>query len=167
MAGEEHTNLMADPHTWILFSAILFVALAWKKGKAPLLKLLDARSLRIKNELEEAERLRNEAQQLLADYQQKHRDAVETAQKIIDNAKESAVLMQKEAEEKLTENLARREALLLERIARAETAAVRELRHQAADIASTAAESLLADAMKARGAKLVDEAIEELPARLN
>lgn len=164
---EPHPSLLADPHTWVLFSAIVFVAVAWVKGRAPLLKLLDSRTARIKNELEEAERLKREAQELLNEYQKKHRDAVQTAQKIIDTAKESAVLIQKEAEEKLSENLARREALLLERITRAEAAAVRELRHQAADIAAQAAEQLLAEAMGKRGSKLVDEAIEELPARLN
>jgi F-type H+-transporting ATPase subunit b len=167
MEAEEHVSLLADPHTWVLFSAILFAVLAFKKGKQPLLKLLDSRTARIKAELEEAERLKNEAQELLADYQKKHRDAVQTAQKIIDNAQEAAALIQKDSEQKLEENLTRREGLLLERIARAETAAVQSLRNQAADIAAAAAEKLLAEAMDKRGAKLVDEAIEELPKRLN
>ena len=168
MAAEtEPTGLLADPHTWVLFSAILFAVVMWKKARQPLLKMLDTRTARIKSELEEAERLKNEAQQLLTDYQKKHRDAVQTAQKIIDNAQESVALMQKEAEETLAENLKRREALLLERITRAEAAAVQELRHQAADIAANAAEHLLAEAMGKRGVKLVDAAIEELPQRLN
>lgn len=162
-----HASFMADPHSWVLFSAILFAIVAWKKGKGPLLNMLDSRSSRIRHELEEAERLKAEAQELLADYQKKHRNAVQTAQQIIDTATESAVLIQKESERQLDENLRRREALLLERIALAEAAAVRHLRHQAADIAAAAAEKLLADAVGARGAKLVDEAIEELPNRLN
>lgn len=167
VAEEHHGSLLADPHTWVLFSAILFVIVAWKKGKAPLLKMLDARTARIKSELEEAARLKDEAQELLADCQKKHSDAVQTAQKIMDNATEAAALIQKETEGKLAENLQRREALLLERIARAEAAAVRELRHQAADIAAAAAEKLLAEAMPKSGAKLVNETIEELPKRLN
>jgi F0F1-type ATP synthase membrane subunit b/b' len=61
----------------------------------------------------------------------------------------------------------RREVLLLERMSRAEAAAVQELRHQAADIAAEAVEKLLADALPKRGTKLVDEAIEELPKRVN
>lgn len=167
MEAEEHVSLLADPHTWVLFSAILFAVVAWKKGKAPFLNMLDGRTARIKAELEEAERLKHEAQELLADYQKKHRDAVQTAQKIVDNAKEAASLIQKEAEQKLEESVVRRETLLLERIARAEAAAVLELRNKAADIASAAAEKLLAEAMGKRGAKLVDEAIAELPERLN
>ncbi len=162
----ENTSFFADPHTWVLFSTIIFAIIAYKKGKKPLLNMLDSRSARIKADLDEAERLKNEAQALLADYQKKHRDAVTTAQKIIDNAQESVSLIQKAAEEKLTENLKRREELLLERIARAEAAAVQELRYQAADIAAAAAGQLLADAMNKRGAKLVDEAIEELPQRM-
>ncbi len=167
MSAAEHPDFLADPHSWVLFSAILFVLVIWKKGRAPLLNMLDSRSARIQHDLEEAERLKAEAQELLSDYQKKHRDAVQTAQAIIDTARESAVLIQQESERKLEENLSRREALLLERIARAEAAAVRQLRHQAADIAATASEKLLADAMAKRGANLVNEAIEELPKRMN
>ena len=164
---EEQTSFFADPHAWVLFSTIIFAVIAYVKGRKPLLDMLDARTARIRTDLEEAARLKNEAQALLADYQKKHLEAVDTAKKIIDNAQESVALMQKEAEAKLSENLQRRESLLLERIARAEAAAVRQLRYQAADIAATAAEKLLADAMDKRGSKLVDAAIDELPARLN
>ena len=163
----ESVPLLADAHTWVLFSAILFAIVAWKKGKAPLLSMLDGRTARIKSQLEEAERLRNEAEALLAEYRQKRVDAVETAKKIIENAKEAAILMEKDAERKLEENVRRRETLLLERIARAEAAAVQEIRHQAADLAAAAAEQLLAGAMSRRGAKLVEEAISELPKRAN
>lgn len=166
-AVAEHGGFLQDTHSWVLFSALLFVAVIWKVGRRPLLNALDARTAKIRADLEEAERLKNEAQKLLADYQQKHKDAVTTAQKIIENAQESVALMQRDAEAKLKENLERREELLLERIARAEKAAVQELRHQAADIAAKAAESLLADAMGKTGAKLVDDAISELPSSVN
>lgn len=165
---EEHTGLLANPEIWVLFSAIIFVVVLWVKGKQPLLSMLDTRTARIKHNLDEAARLRSEAEALLADYQKKHREAVTTAQKIIDNAQESVTLMQKDAEQKLTENLKRRETLLLERIARAETAAVQALRHQAADLAANAAQKLISEAMSKGGdAKLVEAAISELPARLN
>jgi len=167
MAAEEHASLLADPHTWVLFSALLFAAVAWKKGRQPFLHMLDGRTSRIKAELEEAERLKHEAQALLADYQAKHRDAVQTAQKIIGNAQEAAALIHKESEQKLQENITRREALLLERIKRAEAAAILELRDKAADIAASAAEKLLGEAMARRDARLVEQAIEELPRRFN
>ena len=52
----EHTGLLADPHTWVLFSAILFAVVMWRKARQPLLKMLDSRTVRIRTELEEAER---------------------------------------------------------------------------------------------------------------
>ena len=97
----EPTGFWADPHAWVLLSTIVFAVIAYIKGKKPLLDMLDGRTKRIKHDLEEAARLKNEAQALLADYQKKHKDAVTTAQKIIDNAQESAALLQKSAEEKL------------------------------------------------------------------
>src|SRR5471030_486806 len=104
-----------DPHFWVLLATILFAVVAFKKGKAPLLSLLDTRSARIKHDLQEAQRLRAEAQDLLADSQKKHRDAIHTAQSIMDNAKEAAENMAKEAAQRLTENLTRRETQLLDR----------------------------------------------------
>jgi F-type H+-transporting ATPase subunit b len=164
-AAVHHENFLADPHAWVLFSFIAFVVIAVVKGKKPLLAMLDTRTARIKADLEEAARLKAEAEALLSDYRKKHSEAVVTAQKIIETAQESVALMQRDAEAKLTENLQRREELLLERIARAESAAVQELRHQAADIAARAAEQLLSEAMDKNGARLVNEAIEELPQR--
>ena len=163
----EHAGLLQDAHFWVLLATILFVAIAYKKGKAPLLNMLDGRTKRIQTELEEAARLRAEAEALLAETQRKHRDAVQESQVIIDTAKETAARVQKEAQERLSETLKRREVQLLDRISRAEAQAVQELRTQAAEIASKAAETLLKEALAKGDGKLVDEAIRELPGRLN
>jgi F-type H+-transporting ATPase subunit b len=163
----EHPSFFADPHSWVLFSAVIFAVIVYIKGKKPVLEALDGRTKRITNDLAEAARLKDEAQALLADYQKKHRDAVQTAQKIIDGATEVAIRLQKESETKLEETLKRRETQLLDRLARAETNAIQELRQQAADIATAAAQSLLQDAMGKRGMKLVDDSIGELPRNLN
>jgi len=163
----EHVGLLADTNFWVLLSTLAFGVIAWKKGKKPILDILDARTARIRSELEEAERLRVEAQDLLSETQKKHRDALQTAQKIIDNAKKNAIALEAEAQKRLEESLKRREGQLLDRIQRAEAAAVQELRNQAADIATRAAEIMLEDTLAKRGAKLVDEAIDDLPARLN
>jgi F-type H+-transporting ATPase subunit b len=164
---EQSAGLLADSNFWVLMATVIFAIVAYKKGRVPVLAMLDARTAKIKADLEEAERLKNEAQALLTDIQKKHADAVRTSQKIIDNARQTATRLQEEAATKLTDSLKRREEQLLDRIARAETAAVQELRHQAADIAAKSAEILLQDAMSKRGAKLVDEAIAELPGKLN
>lgn len=163
----EHAGLLQDTHFWVLLATVIFAIIAYKKGKAPLLNMLDSRTARIKRELEEAERLRIEAQDLLAVVQKKHRDALQTSQKIIDTARETALRLQTDAEKKLEETLKRKETQLLERISRAESAAVAELRNQAADIASRAAVTLLDDALAKRGGKLVDQAISEIPEKLN
>ena len=156
---------LTNPETWVFFAAVGFAALIWKKGRAPLLSFLDARTAKIKAALDEAERLKNEAQDLLADVQRKHRDAIQTSQKIIDAARENAARLQRESEQKLTDSMKRREEQLLERIRRAEAAAMQELRDEAADIAAKSAELLLQDALPKRSSKLVDEAISEIPAQ--
>lgn len=164
---QAHFASLHDTGFWVLLATIGFAFVLWKYGRAPILAFLDARTAKIRADLDEAERLKNEAQDLLSESQRKHRDAIQTSQKIIDAAKETAQRIQKEAEAKIAEGAKRKEAQLLDRIARAETAAIAELRHQAADIAAKSAEILLQEAMGKRGAKLVDEAISEIPSRLN
>lgn len=163
----EHAGLVDDPHFWVLLATVIFAVIAWKKGRAPLLAMLDGRTNRIRAELDEAERLKEEAQELLADCQKKHRDAVQSAQKIIDNAKDTAVHLQKDAVRRLEEALKRKETQLTERIARAEASAIQDIRNQAADIAAVTAEKILGETLAKRGGKLVDDAIAELPGRLS
>ena len=167
MSVEHSAGLLGDTSFWVLMSTAIFAVVAWKKGRAPLLDMLDTRTAKIKAELDEAERLRIEAQDLLSECQKKHRDAIQTAQKIIDNAQQTAKRLEDEAQTKLEDSLKRREEQLLDRITRAEAAAVQELRDQAADIASRAAEILLEDALNKKGGKLVDDAIAEIPKRLS
>jgi F-type H+-transporting ATPase subunit b len=162
----EHFFSLADPHFWVLISTIGFCWVVFKFGRAPVLGALDDRSSKIKAALEEAEKLKSEAQELLADVQKKHRDAIQTSQKIIDSARETAERLQHEAAQKLAESITRRETQLLERIRRAEAAAVKELRDQAADIAARSSELLLQDALAKRNPKLVDEAIAAIPGQL-
>lgn len=161
----EHHGLFGDTSFWVLLSTLGFAILVYVKGRAPLLNILDSRTARIKHELDEAERLRNQAQDLLAETQRQHRDALQTAQRIIENAKDSADRIQADANRKMDEMQKRREEQLLDRISRAQATAVTELRRQAADLATKAAEQLLRDAMAKNGASLINEAINEIPAK--
>lgn len=161
----EHHGLFGDTHFWVLLSTVGFAVLAYVKGRQPLLAILDGRTARIKHELDEAERLRKDAQDLLADTQRQHRDALQTAQRIIENAKETAERIQSDASQKMDEAQKRREAQLMERISRAESTAIAELRRQAADLASKAADQLLREAMSKNGATLINEAINDIPAK--
>ena len=161
------SELFHDTHFWVLISTVVFAVVAYKKGKAPILSMLDGRTARIQSDLEGAARLRREALALLEDSKKKNDDAVVTAQKIIDNATAAADRLQKDAEAKVEESLKQREAVLLDRIARAEAAAVQELRVKAADIAARTAEKLLVDNLSKGGDKLVDDAIRDLSSRAN
>lgn len=163
----ENPGLLGDTKFWIMLSTVAFGAVAYVKGRKPILDLLDARTARIKAELTEAERLREEAQDLLCATQRQHREALQTAQRIIESAKETAERVEKDSIRKLEEQQKRREAQLMERISRAEATAVAELRQQAARLASAAAEDLLRDASSKNGATLINEAIAEIPNRLN
>lgn len=158
-------ELLHDTHFWVLLSTLLFAVVAISKGSAPLLALLDARTARIKAALEEAERLRAQAEDMLADARRQNRDAAQTAQKIVESARVTAAGLTAEAERRLEETLARRETQLVERIARAEQTAVAELKAEAATLASRAAEKLLQDALPQTGAKILDDAIRALPSR--
>ncbi len=158
----EHHSLLQDTSFWVLISMIIFIAVVVSKGRGAILGFLDARTARIQASIAEAERLRIEAQNLLADMQKKHREALETSRKLIDNAKATAERLQAEAAVKLEEAQKRREEQLNDRIARAETTAITELRQQAADLAAQSAEILLHDALSKRGGKLVDDTIASL-----
>ncbi len=159
-------ELLQDSTFWVLISTVIFAIVAWKKGREPLLEILDARSERIRKELEEAERLRVEAQEVLADYQRKHRDAMETANEIIETASEKAARMEQDMEVRMQDELARREQQLVDRIARAEQAAIKEIRFKAADIATSTVETILKEQMKDKDSELIEDAIKTLPKKL-
>lgn len=160
-------ELLHNTYFWIVLASILFAVVAFRLGRKPVTEALDARAAKIKTDLNEAARLRAEAERLLSEVQRKHRDALQTAQKILDAARESVDAMHKESERKLSDTLARREKQLFERIARSEASAVQELRSQAAGIAAAAAEKILHDNLPKSGAKLVNDAIHDLSGRLN
>lgn len=160
-------ELLQDTTFWVLISTIIFAIVAWKKGKEPIVQLLDGRTERIRKELEEAERLRVEAQEVLADYQRKYRDAMKAADEIIENASERAARIEKEMMAKMDDDLARKETQLVERIARAEKAAVQEIRNKAADIATATITSILSNEMDKKDSELIDDAIKTLPKKLS
>lgn len=156
-----------EPETWLAVGFLIFVGMlarpVWKKATAA----LDARAAQIEAELEEARKLREEAQALLASYQRKQRDATREAEKIIAHAEEEAKRLTADAESALTETLKRREALTADKIAAAQAKAVAEVKAEAVEIALAATERLLKERLdEARADALVDAAVRDLPARL-
>lgn len=154
---------------WVAVSFIIFLGiLLYYKVPGLLAKALDDRAAAIRRELDEARRLREEAQALLADYEKKHRNAAEEAQTIVENAKREAEGIAAEMRANLTESLARRTRLAEEKIARAEAQAVNDVRAAAVERAIAAAERLLREkAAGAGGAQLIDQGIRDLKTQLN
>jgi F-type H+-transporting ATPase subunit b len=156
-----------DPTFWTAVAFVLFVVALFKPVKKALLAGLDSRIEQIRSEVEEAKRLREEAQALLASYQRKQREAAQEAEDIVKQARDDAALHRTEAEKALADLLKRQEALAVEKIAQAEAAAVQEVRGVAVDLAIAATEKILAE--KVRGDlsdRLVEKAIGELPQKL-
>ena len=161
-------ELFHDVEFWIALAFIVAVLVLIKKAAPGIVGGLDARAARIKEEIEEAKRLRAEAETTLADYQRKQRDALAEAQSIVARAKEDAERIGREAEAELEAALKRREAATLDKIAQAEAKALAEVRHVAVDVAVEATRLLLRESLdQKRASTLIDQAIEELPQRLH
>ncbi len=161
-----------DPSTaefWVLISFLLFFAVLFYKGVPKMITgALDDRADKIRTELDDARKLREEAQELLADYQRKAREADDEAKIIIEQAKHEANALAEETRKATAESLERRTRLAEEKIARAETQALTDVRRAAVDAAVSAAETILKGKVAAgTGDKLIDEALRDLKGKLN
>lgn len=161
--------MLRSAEFWVAVSFVIFCGiLVYYKVPGLLAKALDDRAADIRRELDEARRLREEAQSLLNDYEKKHRNAAEEAQAIVDTAQREAQAIAAEMRANLTETLARRTRLAEEKIARAEAQAVDDVRAAAVERAIAAAERILREkAAGANGAALIDQGIQGLKGRLN
>ena len=160
--------MFSDPEFWTSVAFVLLVVLIGKKIWTAATAGLDTRSARIGDELDEAQRLREEAQHLLAEYQRKQRDAAKEVEAIVAHAREEAGRLRVHAAEALEAVVARREQQASDRIAHAEAEALAEVRGAAVDLAVAAAAKLLAETLDAKASDaLVDEAIVGLPERLH
>jgi F-type H+-transporting ATPase subunit b len=160
--------MLHDPEIWVLVAFLIVIALLARRISRMVTSSLDARAAAIRNELEEAQRLREEAQRMLAEYQRKQRDALQEAEQIIAHAKEEAERAGAQARKDLEAAIERRQRQAVEKIQQEEARALAEVRSQAVDIAMTAARRLIGEQLDARrGSALIDEAIAALPQRLH
>lgn len=160
--------LTHDPTVWVALSFVIFVALAFKFGRASVLKSLDTRIESVRNDLATAEQLKAEAQALLAEYQRKQLDASKEAEQLIENARDNATRLQKQAEEDFTATMNRREGMMKERIQRMEETAMDDIRRYAAELAISATTQIIAEKMDDKSAqKLADTSIRNLADNLN
>ncbi len=167
-AAGGHGAFYDAPEFWVMIAFVITVGLVGKTIVQKITTAMDERSEGIRSEIEEATRLREEAQDLLASYERKQRDAAEEARKIADRAKSEADYLLKKAEEDLKNLLGRRERQAKDRIAQAEAAAIDDVRAAAIDLALEASRRLLAQKMTgAKANNLIDAAIKELPGLLH
>jgi len=153
--------------TWVAISFVIFVVLVGAKGWKTLTGLLDKRAAKIRDDLAEASRLRQEAEALLKDAQQRRTAALAEAEALVKGAADEAQRVVAAAEADARATAARREKMAMERIAAAEKAAVDEVRATAADISAAAArEVLAATATPDRQAALIDRGIAGIPQAL-
>ena len=147
---------------------LFFALIAYLKVPGMMTKALDDRSDKIRNDLEEARRLREEAQQLLAEYQRKRKEAEQEAEGIIASAKREAEALAKDAERKTEDYITRRTALAEQKIAQAEGQALAEVKETAVDLAVEAAQSVIAKKMSgAASADMFKSSLAELKSRMN
>ncbi len=158
----------ATAEFWVAIGFLIFIALIGKRAYRLVVVGLDERAERIRARLEEAGRLAEEAQTLLATYERKQRDAAGEAEAIVADARREADRLAEQASAELQRSLKRREELALERIAQAEASAVAEVRARAVDVAMQATQNLLVQKLTpAQSNALIDTAIAELPGKLH
>ncbi len=161
--------MFATPEFWVLVSFLGFVGLVlYYKVPGMIGGMLDKRAADIAAELDDARRLRGEAQQLLASYQRKQREAMKEAEDIVTQAKAEAEQLAKETRANMEAQVDRRTKLAEDKIAQAETQAINDVRATAAEVAVGAARRVIADKVDAsKDAQLIEKSISHLASQLH
>jgi F-type H+-transporting ATPase subunit b len=160
--------MLGSPEFWVAVGFVIFVAVAYKPAARAIAGALDKRADRIKSTIDEAAKLHDEAQRLFTEYQRKQRDAMREAEEIVAMARTEAEIMRRQAADDLAAALKRREQQAVEKIAEAEAEAMAQVRGAAVEIAIAATRELIAQKLEPeRARRLIDDAIAELPRKLN
>jgi F-type H+-transporting ATPase subunit b len=160
---------MIEAEAWVAIAFVLFLGLLVYLGAhRRIIDGIDQRQARIKAELDEAVRLREEARAVLAEFERKGREAESEAAAIIAGAKAEAEHLASEAKTRMEDFVARRTKLAEAKIAQAEAQALADVRSAAADTAVAAAEKILTAAAKGRIAgDLLAKGIEDIRKKFN
>ncbi len=159
---------MFDETFWVALAFVIFVAAMWRPMGRMIGSALDGRAAKIREEIEEATRLREEAQALFVRYQRQQSDSVKEAEEILAHVREEAERQSRLAAEALEGTIKRREQQALDRIARAEQEALDEVRGAAVDMAVRTTRELLVNRLDDAGqAGLIDTAVADLDKKLH
>lgn len=157
-----------DNSFWATVGLFIFIGLMLYLGVPKMIaSMLDKKIKQIEDDLNEAKRLREEAQAMLADYERKRKAAESEAEEIVTAAKEEADRLAEEAAASLEDLVNRRTRAVEEKIAQAEAQALGEVRARSADVAVEAARAILTKQMAEKGNDLVDQSIKDVAAKLN
>jgi len=161
--------MFADPETWVAVAFVVLMGVfAWLGVHRTMLTALDHRSERIKAELDDARRLKDEAAKVLAEYKAKRATAEREADDIVTNARAEAERIAADAKIRMEDFVARRTKTAESKIALAEAQAVADVRAAAADAAVTAATTILSQSVKGQVADdLLAKGIAEVRQKLN
>jgi len=161
--------MLMEAETWVAIAFVIFVGgLGYIGVHRTITKALDDRATRIRAELDEARKLKDEAAQLLAEYQRKREAAEGEAQDIISGAKAEAERMAADAKARIEDFVTRRTKMAETKIAQAEAQAAAEVRSAAAEAAVAAAEKILSAETKGKLAgELIAKGIDDVRKKLN
>jgi F-type H+-transporting ATPase subunit b len=161
-------ELLLDAHFWVGVAFVVFLGVLVFAGVHRFAwKALGDAGAKVRAQLDEAEALRREAQELLAQVKQQKEAADKLAAEVMANAAEEAKRMQADAQVKLAEQIERRGQLAERRIATAEAQAAADVKAAAAELAAQMAETVLTQRLAgAKSDPLVDTAIGQLAGKL-
>ena len=161
--------MLLETENWVAIAFLCFLGLlAYLGAHRKILDAIDLRQARIKSELDDAYRLREEAQALLAEFERKGREAESEAEAMIAGAKAEAERLTAEAKTKVEDFVARRTKMAEAKIVQAEAQALADVRSAAADAATAAAEIILSAAAKGKVAEdLLTRGIADVKSKFN
>lgn len=163
----EDMGFFAEPRNWVVLAFFLFFIIFGKKLWAALAGMLDARAATVRADLDEAARLKSEAEAMLKHAEAARAKAQADAKTLIDGAAAEAARVAEATRAEAEASAKRREQMALDRIAAAQKQAVDEVRTAAAELATIAARQVIAEGMSPElSAALIDQAIARLPAAL-
>lgn len=164
MATPVHSESFIHSTTlWLGFSFAIFAFLVVKMGAKALSDAINNRIASIKKEIDTAENLRVEAQELLAQYQRKQRDAEKEAARILEEARKNAFAIKTNAQKQLKDDIKRKEELLEERIARMKEEAFQDIQAYATQLAIEASYEIIEKNLDKKGQdRLISEAIGDI-----
>jgi F-type H+-transporting ATPase subunit b len=162
------TAFYLEPEFWVTVSFVMFVLLAFRPVAEMIAKTLDSRSALIGEELSQARKLREEAQETLKAYQKKQQESLEEAALMLKQTQEDAKRMAAQAETELKSALEKRMKLATDKIAQAETKALQDVQNHVVDIAIAAARTIIAEHLSRGGnEELIKQAALELERKLH